>query len=188
MISPENTAPMESGIESTLQVPLALIPCVARALADAPAPPGLDPGPWLAVRQTAIHAQCLECAIPVTGGDLLALAAAETMPAKLDRLAHQYCARKSCESRYYRLTFQPSPGLDWQPIIESLPTADYSSAGPVRASLFASLSPALILRLAALFAVGALTLTLFRSWYYGLRIPILQPQHHYTTNPTPEDQ
>ena len=34
----------------------------------------------------------------------------------MERIAKGYCARRTCDSRFYQLTCNPAPGVDWSPI------------------------------------------------------------------------
>ena len=66
----------------------------------------------------AFEAECLGCQIRLNGEELLLLADENAKrTAKLDRLHKGYCARHGCDSRFYRLTCNPAPAVDWRAIL-----------------------------------------------------------------------
>src|SRR5687767_5174623 len=77
------------------------------------------PGLENAVRK-AITAECVQCAMRVSGDDLLALGAgisAASNSRALRRLQEGYCARRGCDSYYYRLVLPALDGADWNELL-----------------------------------------------------------------------
>jgi hypothetical protein len=70
---------------------------------------------------TSVKASCLKCGISVKGEELVLVCAAPNssqLSTKLQRLRQGYCARLTCDSYFYQLSFSPLPGLEWD---EALP-------------------------------------------------------------------
>ena len=65
----------------------------------------------------ALEGECLACGIKVSGEEILALGAeGATDGPKVERLRKGYCARRTCDSRFYQITCKPAAGIDWSPI------------------------------------------------------------------------
>ena len=66
-------------------------------------------------------AECVQCGFHLTGEELLELAMPaspiESISSSFGRLRLGYCARKDCDSFYYRLTFRCMPLLDWRRLL-----------------------------------------------------------------------
>ena len=88
-----------------------------RAVVEAVKASGLSAAELSTVFSQHVSAECLQCGIQVTGAELgqLALASPEASPSepRLARLHQGYCARKDCDSYYYRLLFVEHPKIDW---------------------------------------------------------------------------
>jgi hypothetical protein len=136
-----------------------------------------------------IRAECVGCGIQITGGDMAQIALSEktTNPpnSKLDRLRQGYCARKGCDSYYYRIHFRDDPNLDWRSIY------DKAAALAVVAPAATEEGPAeerptirnwLLVRLGVAIAVVFVLLLIWQIRYYGY-VPLLQKPHHYTIDP-----
>jgi hypothetical protein len=108
------------GAES-LEVPLDKLVPVIRGLVRALAETQLGGGDIEATIHERLRVECVGCGIVLSGDELGHLAidqetpAAE--PAKLNRLRLGYCARSSCESRYYRIHARPTTGMDWPALL-----------------------------------------------------------------------
>lgn len=65
-----------------------------------------------------VHAECMQCGISLTGGEISSALTAESAHAAANprhaRLLQRYCARSGCPSYFYRFTFSPAPELDWE--------------------------------------------------------------------------
>ena len=128
---------------------------------------------------SAFEAECLGCGIRITGAELLEIArgpGAETADSKLDRLRKGYCARRTCESRFYEIRCIVQPGVDWQAILamkDGYVSAPETLAADDTASVSASLRKKLILSGGAAVAVILLLAIAFQSWAGG-RNPFLR--------------
>lgn len=168
-----------------------------------PPSPTSPPAPRL---RDAISAQCVQCGIRLTGDELLALAeatedaegtrAASRPPAppnpKVARLRLGYCARSGCDSCYYRVTFEPRPGLDWTKLLpgaelEVTTTAPAEDPGHAERQAAFRSSVRRTAGKAAL-ALGVLIVLLVaRHWYQGGTIPYLREPEKFDVEvaPTP---
>lgn len=137
--------------------------------------------------ETSLSAECVSCGIPVSGAELYALSqppSAEHANAKIGRLRMGDCARLKCDSYYYRMTFQPFPGVDWESLVSKFEKGETQTkpgeeGGTDKNSLAKYLKtirvPAHIwITLAALLVVLAM-----RQWYVGGRIPLLREPEHF---------
>lgn len=113
----EQTPVKHESLEVTLGQLVPAIRGLVRALADT----GLGAGELDAVVRHRLSAECLGCGITLRGDDLGHLAIDQDAPAdepsKLNRLRLGYCARSSCESRYYRIRVAETAGLDWPALL-----------------------------------------------------------------------
>lgn len=161
------------------------LPALAALLARAPAPAA-----------EAVVAECVQCGFRLTGTELLALAPAAgdsappAAPAKIDRLRRGYCARNGCDSSYYRLSFEPRPGIDWERLVPKgdlevveAPVEEAPEVARRREEFRAGLRR---LALRGGMALGALLLLLLaRHWYLGGTIPYLrEPEKFEVEVPT----
>lgn len=173
-----------------------------------PAATSAPPPPVPRLRD-AISAECVQCGIRLTGAELLALAeageagevtgdarAASRPPAppnpKVARLRLGYCARSGCDSCYYRVTFEPRPGLDWTKLLpgaELEVTAAAPAEDPGNAERQAAFRSSVRRTVGkAALALGALVLLLVaRHWYQGGTIPYLREPEKFDVQvaPTP---
>ena len=135
---------------------------------------------------TAFVAECLACGIRISGDELLDLAIqANAGSSKLKRLRMGYCARRTCDSRFYQLTCNPAAGVDWAPIFAikdgfaTLPE-DIRDEPPVEVR---SRKRALLIGAAA----GLVVLVLSVSWqlYTGGPIPFVRQPEKFQVDPAP---
>ena len=143
-----------------------------------------------AVAQTSFSGECVLCGLSVSGVELIAVGAgeAEATNAKIARLRQGYCGRSGCDSRYYRLTFQPHPAVDWnQAFTQSRTVAEEQhDQAQAEAAEARALERARRWKLAGRIAVGLgvlCVLYIVRQWYTGGTIPILRQPERFTTDP-----
>ena len=135
---------------------------------------------------SAFVAECLACGIQMTGEELLDLAIqANAGSSKLKRLRMGYCARRTCDSRFYQLTCNPAPGVNWASIfaikdgLTSLPE-ELCEEPPVEVP---SRKRGLLIGSAA----GLVILLLSASWqlYTGGSIPFIRQPEKFQVDPAP---
>jgi hypothetical protein len=138
----------------------------------------------------AIHAECMQCGLRVSGADLLAAARVSALAAgdhgasdKVQRLCKGYCARKGCDSYYYKLWFTPIQGVDWMDLLahaEGMISTE--SELSLETAVLTSSSSKLHLRWTAAIALAALVAAiLFIAWqsYFGGSIPLLRSPERF---------
>jgi hypothetical protein len=144
---------------------------------------------------TALTGECIQCNFRVTGQELATLsetAAAEEN--KLARLRQGYCARKGCDSYFYRLRFFKHPEIDWTTILPQVESAMRDQAhqsdvdlGIVEAGKSAERKR--WLKRVGMGVAAMAVLFMIRQWYFGGTIPIIrQPEKFHvdqTTNTAP---
>lgn len=164
---------MKSPEASSVRVPIDVLPRVAAALAAIP-PPSLI---------AEVEAECLSCGMRISGAELTDLGRAEVVGEKLDRVRLGYCARKTCESRFYEIKI-PATAPAARAAIEGIDQLAPATQERPRAP---SASRQLSLKWIVAGGIGLYLVFLFHHWYYGERIPLFQEQHHYTANPNPSE-
>src|SRR6188768_3779947 len=118
------TAQSSSAAQKTLELPIRALSRLYLAVA---ATSKLPEQQWQGLFNGRVEAQCVQCGIKVTGEELRELSIID--PAhpiedhKLDRLRLNYCARNSCQSRFYSVHIQPDSELHWTAIKEQLQLA-----------------------------------------------------------------
>jgi hypothetical protein len=150
----------------------------ARELAqriDANRPPSSSPSE---LPQFQLKGECTQCGIRINDAELLSLGKekpAQETDSRLERLRLGYCARKGCDSIYYRVSAVASSPIDWAKYFPDpdslLLKTDHDqpekSAEPIWASrLFNWRIFAIVLTL--------LTLILARQYYRGGTIPFVR--------------
>ena len=121
-----------------------------------------------------LEAKCICCAARLTAEDLKQLAEQEGLTGRLERVRFEYCARRTCESRFYRVTLREG-SLELRTILESFQvTLVQTPAKPPRVLSFGS-----ALRIACLLFAFAYVLFILHHLYYGERIPLWQKRHFY---------
>ena len=118
-----------------LEVPLGETVPAIRGLVRALAETGLGADAIDAVVRHRVIAECVGCGITLAGNELSHLAidrdAPPDEPAKLNRVRLGYCARSSCDSRYYRLRVTAPGDLDWPALLtRALETGKQESVSP----------------------------------------------------------
>jgi len=136
-----------------------------------------------------IRGECVGCGIRITGDDIAHVALAgdktELPDSRLGRLRQGYCARNGCDSYYYRFHFDDYPKVDWVKMREkagSLAFAAQTVAAKETANETTGIRKALLIRVAAGFAVVLILLLFWHIRYYGY-VPILQKPHKYAVDP-----
>jgi hypothetical protein len=147
----------------SVQVPITALPKIQAAITESGAN-------WMP-RQ--IRAQCVSCEFALTGTDLEELATAEQLSEKLERVKLQYCARRGCDGRFYRVSVSPA-APQTQAALESL--ALVLSPPVVRQR---TVKPETVLKVVACVIAGAYLLFLLHHLYFGERVPLFQQDHHF---------
>jgi len=124
-------------------------------------------------------AECIQCGFHLTGEELLALsgpaALVESVGSNLGRLRIGHCARKDCDSFYYRLTFRCVPLLDWKSLLPRIDAiqeelAQEGDNRPNEPALEPRPSPRTLLRLAQsvvlVLGLAVLVLGLWEAYRY----------------------
>jgi hypothetical protein len=134
----------------------------------------------------AFHAECIACGIRISGEQLLKLATNEpAADEKLARLQQGYCARRTCESRFYQLTCWSAPGVDWKPIFE---IKDGYASGPPEMLDDESSAPSRKVQPRYVVAVSlglVLMILMGVAWqlYAGGAIPLIRPAEKFVVDP-----
>jgi hypothetical protein len=134
----------------------------------------------------AFRAECLACGIQIAGEELLDLAIqANAGEPKLKRLRMGYCARRTCDSRFYQLTCNPAPGVDWAPIFAIKDGFASAPEEPCDEAPVEIRPRKLQWMLAA--AAGLTILLVSLSWqlYTGGSIPFVRQPEKFQVDPAP---
>lgn len=136
----------------------------------------------------AVVAECVTCAMVVSGADLMTAALAEESTAELTdkqrRLRLGYCARNTCRSDYYTVRFRSVPGVDWAAVWEHAasglqpPAAslDLASHGPSFTRQLLTLLHDRLRPLARPLPLTAMAILLLVGWLRsGGRVPGISP-------------
>ena len=143
---------------------------------------------WQELCNTRLSAECTGCKIKLTGLEMRLLATVhhegEAESPKLERLRKNYCARNTCESRFYRVDVFPDSEKHWVSIKEQLqvatPEVRETKASKERKPLFGGGAPKLNpVRLASLLLLGVVLFFVVRHFVYGSRIPLIQKKNEY---------
>lgn len=174
----------------TLQEPIQGLPYFSGLILHA-IQTAADPQAARAAFGSSLEGECLACGIRTTGEEILALGVEASASApKVERLRMGYCARRTCDSRFYQLTCKPAAGIDWSPIFAikegyiSAPEVveqDEAQAGD------ADLSPKNRRAIFAIAAVGAVLLMMV-GWqlYAGGSIPFLREAEKFQVDTAPD--
>jgi hypothetical protein len=102
------------------QAALDTLPDAVARLACALGESGLGGAVLERLMADAVRFECTCCHIRISGLELMEAALASDPeacpPSKIQRLRLGYCARKGCESRYYKASFTERPGVDWHKV------------------------------------------------------------------------
>lgn len=126
----------------TPQIRVETLAAAYHAVLESLKPLGLPAAEMAEACEQHITAECLQCGIQITGAQLASLAHAGSVDQLTDpvlvRLHQGYCARKDCNSYYYRLVFAEHPKIDWSGAAATVaragaaappPTADPAASG-----------------------------------------------------------
>ncbi len=163
-----------------------------RALGEALKQAGLASDQAEAVWRTSVTGECVLCGIRVTGDELSALTRSpdKDPSEKIERLRLGDCARRGCDSFYYRLTFQTHPPLDWTKVLAQVETINDVPAEEAPDEATDATVPerparsGLVRRLCIAVAI-VVVLLLARQWYLGGRIPLVREPEHFKVDPAP---
>ncbi|HVK57392.1 MAG TPA: hypothetical protein VM735_01320 [Candidatus Kapabacteria bacterium] len=144
---------------------------------------------WQELCNARLSAECTGCKIKLTGLEMRELATVHTegspQSPKLERLRKNYCARNTCESRFYRVNVQPDNERHWLSIKEQLqiatPEVRETEPGKDRKPFFANAGVPRLrpLQLTGLILIGVVLFFIVRHWVYGSRIPLVQKKNEY---------
>lgn len=172
--------------QKSLELPIEALPRVYWAVVSASTSTEAE---WQELCNTRISAECPGCKIKLTGLELRLLATVhdgeEPESPKLERLRQNYCARNSCDSRFYVIHVQPESERHWLGIKDQLqhvaPQARETRSTKERKPLFSSAGLPRVrpLHLATLLMIGVVLFFVVRHWVYGSRIPLIQKKHEY---------
>lgn len=133
-----------------------------------------------------LKAECTQCGLFVTGGELLSLAKLDpaSPPAgKTGRLLLGYCGRQGCDGRFYNISMPPvvqhRAEAAFQPgEVASGPAAETPAMGAdPRRRVLIRVSIVVLLLVAAWMA---------RQYYVGGRIPLLRDPETFVVQPPPQ--
>jgi hypothetical protein len=174
----------------TVQEPIQGLPyfsgLILHAIQTAP-----DPRAARAAFGSSLEGECLACGIRTTGEEILALGVEPLASApKVERLRMGYCARRTCDSRFYQLTCKPAVGIDWSPIFAI--KEGYMSAPEVveNGEAQAGIADLSLKNRRVIFAIAAAStvLLLMVGWqlYAGGSIPFLRQPEKFQVDTAPE--
>lgn len=173
----------------TLEIPIEALPRVYWAVV---ATSKLTEPEWAVQCASRLEAECILCGIKISGPELRQLAVSDSQEPsenpKLERLRLKYCARNSCESRFYRVSIQADSELHWTGIkAQLLHVTPEVREGKVRKPrLKLSLSSQGKLVIAAVVLASIVAFFLIRYWVYGYHIPIIHQPREYKVSPPVE--
>ena len=180
-----------SAAQKTVELPIAALRRLYLAVVATSKTPEQQ---WQELFNGRVEAECTQCGIKITGEELRQLSLLDLEQPiedpKLDRLRLKYCARNTCQSRFYSVQIGSDSELHWTAIKEQLQLAtpeirEKKTRKPIsipsislpRASGLA-VTVALLCMLVLFFLV--------RYWVYGYRIPIVQKKNEYRVIQAPE--
>ena len=181
------TAAANSTIEErALEIPIEALPRVYWAIVSGSTSTEAQ---WQELCNTRLSAECTACKIKLSGLELRLLATAHTDGSnegpKLERLRKNYCARNTCDGRFYRVAIIAESEKHWASIKAQLQTTtpELKETTPLkeRKPLFGGAGTPKVrpLQLTALLVIGVVMFFVVRHWVYGSRIPIIQKKHEY---------
>lgn len=145
----------------------------------------------------AVSAECVQCGIVVPGEVLFALAETPAQDtgapdAKVSRLRQGYCARRGCDSYYYRITFSDLTGVNWQSALAAADVlGDVPAPEPELPAAVEGRAPVPPWRLALTACLAASVLLLFlgwRQWYRGGTIPLVREAEYFEVDRFPQPE
>ena len=172
--------------QKSVELPIEALPRVYWAIVSASTATEAE---WQNLCNTRLSAECTGCKIKLTGLELRLLSIAPTDDSpespKLERLRKNYCARNTCDCRFYRIDATPESERHWLSIKEQLqvatPELRETNAPKERKPFFggAGIPKVRPLQLTALLLIGTVLFFVVRHWVYGARIPLVQKKHEY---------
>lgn len=186
----EEDTPNISG-ELVRRTGLLFLPNIGANLREFLASLELPEDDWESLCAEHIALCCISCGKVVEGVGLaswlLAIGAGESRPTGgLDfvRLRSGCCASTSCNGRFYNVVFKPHADIDWHGVSTSVLEGKEEETAPSMvgiASEAAKESVAKQVTKKSVILLGVLlALWLFKHWYTGGEIPIIQPAKNYT--------
>ena len=177
-------AQSSTAAEKSVEIPIEALPRVYWAVVATSKSPEQE---WQQHCGERLAAECLQCGMKVSGEELRQLATMDLEKVvedpKLERLRLKYCARNSCESRFYRVDIEPDSELHWASIKEQLahaaPEVRESKAKVELPKFRFDLSGNRGLFLAGFLVFAVIAFFVIRHWVFGYRIPLIQEKHEY---------
>jgi hypothetical protein len=189
----QNATPASKAVllTRTVQEPIQGLPyfseLILHAIRMAP-----DPQVAHAAFGNSLEGECLACGIRASGEEILALGVAPSASApKVERLRMGYCARRTCDSRFYQITCKPAPGIDWSPIFAIkdgyLSAPEVVEQGEAQVAGDGDLSRKNRRAIFAIAAAGA-ALLMMVGWqlYAGGSIPFLREAEKFQVDTAPD--
>src|SRR5688500_14065864 len=106
------TAQTGSAVQKTFELPIEALPRIYLAVVATSKTPEQQ---WQGLFSGRAEAECIQCGIKLTGEELRQLSSLDPEhpvdDPKLDRLRLRYCARNTCQSRFYRVRIGPESEL-----------------------------------------------------------------------------
>ena len=175
--------------QKSLEIPIKALPRVYWAVVSASTSTETE---WQESCGKRMAAECTACRMKIGGMELRLLATAQVQETedpednvKLDRLRQGYCARNTCDGRFYRISIQPDSERHWTSIKDQLqhttPDVRETRVKKVRTAFFSGVGfPRIRPTHWMIIAVASLVLFfMLRHWIYGSRIPVIQKKHEY---------
>jgi hypothetical protein len=184
------TTQSSSAAQKTVELPIDALPRLYLAVVATSKMPEQQ---WQGLFNGRVDAECIQCGIKVTGEELRQLSLIDPLTPiedpKLDRLRLKYCARNTCESRFYRVNIQPDSELHWTAIKEQLQLASPEMRETKARKRMAMPTLTLPRHSGMVLTLGLVGLVvvffLIRYWIFGYRIPVVHKKHEYRVIQTP---
>ena len=183
--------PANNSGELVRRTGLLFLPNIGTSLRDFLTAQELPEADWEAICAAHVSLCCTACGKVVDGLELavwlLALGAGENRPPgglEFVRLRGGCCASSSCNGRFYNVVFEPHPDIDWHGVSTSVLEDKEEETAPTIVDLAGeaakeSVAKQVTKKSVALLGV-LLALWLFKHWYTGGEIPLIQPAKNYT--------
>jgi hypothetical protein len=188
-----NSETSERKVE-TIQVPIAGLKSFFSTLLESANLFSIPSEQWRGWCLNSTEAECELCGIKVNGAELAELTQAESLEKiekpKIRRLFHQYCARNSCENRYYTVRLVLDEKIEWARLKEVLENGTVLIPAERKTEGGAAVRVNSRVLIGVLMGGCAAILVLFFFYHsiYGGRIPLIQKRHIYVaeTNQFPQ--
>lgn len=173
---------------------LLFLPTIGTHLRDLLEEQELPEAEWQSICAEHVSLCCTHCGKVVEGPELaawlLAIGAGDSKPPggmEFMRLRSGCCANSSCNGRYYNVVFKPHPQIDWHSVSTSVLEDSEEESGSKIVEMAGEAAKESVESVAkqvtkkSLVLLGVLlTLWLFKHWYTGGEIPLIQPAKNYT--------